>query len=487
MRKILCCVSVFYLVFLSSTCAFGYLGKSIRIMALGDHLAGIVADENTDIYRNPAYLSLVNDTRIFGQYNLYGHTELTIAQGFTNKGTGLLGLALPTTDYGNLALVCELKPSTSKDRSSHESRTDELDSYTTSSLYESKFDKKSIEDIKAIYSVALSPTVRIGADFTYLKNYGRHNSESESISIRRSQSSDEVASDVRDRYTSRSDDSPDAQRASLGVVLMRGRKTTLDLTFYYESLRSTQTSSGERDYQSKYLEEDTLIWADVSSSVSGGPIKNRAMGLDANLKYGLPHNASLVFLAGLRYGKSESSWARTVIDTSHYYSNNAYRASGVNESRLYDDRILSVTAGAGVEKDFSPSIKVGTACRGYWDREKLDRHQVYHYFRVSVADDSVTSASDSFTESRVKKTANSYELAFPIGTEISLHKMVKVRLGGAFVIARNETETGSSTSSSDHYYQGVGFSYDDRIFLDAYMEDEVDRLENWMVKVEYRF
>jgi hypothetical protein len=487
MKRTVCCAAVICLLSLFSASAFGYLGESIRIMSMGHYLAGVVKDQDTDIYRNPAYLSFVDKVRVFGQYNVYDHTELQIAPAFTNKGSGLLGLALPTTSYGNLAFVCELKPSTSKNGSSNESRTDEIDFYTTRSSYESEFDKKSIEDFKAIYSVTLSPTVRVGADFTYLKNYGRHNSESESIATRRSQSSDEVAYDVRDRYTSRSDDSPDAQRASLGVVLMRGRKPTLDLTFYYESLRFTQTSSGERDYQSKYLEENTLIWADVSSSVSGGPIKNRAMGLDANLKYGLPHEASLVFLAGVRYEKNESSWARTVMDTSHYYSDNAYSAAEVSESRLYDDKTLSASAGIGVEKDFSSSIKVGTACRGYWSREKLDRHRVYHYLRVEVADDSVTSSGASLTESRVKKTANSYELAFPIGAEIVLHKMVKVRLGGAFVIARDETETGSSTSSSDRHYQGVGFSYDDRIFLDAYIEDEVDRLGNWMVKVEYRF
>ncbi len=487
MKRIFCCAALICFLSLFSANAFGYLGKSIRIMSIGNYLAGVVKDQDTDIYRNPAYLSFVDKVRVFGQYNLYGHTELQIAPAFTNKGTGLLGLALPTTGYGNLALVCELKPSTSKNGSSNESRTDELEFYTTRSSYESEFDKKSIEDLKAIYSVTLSPKVRIGADFTYLKNYGRHNSESESIATRRSQSSDEVAYNVQDRYTSRSDDSPDAQRASLGVVLTKGRKTTLDLTFYYESLRFTQTSSGERDYQSKYLEEDTVIWADVSSSISGGPTKNRAVGLDANLKYGLPHEASLVFLAGFRYGKNESSWDRTVVDTTHYYSDNAYRAAGVSESRVYDDRILTTSAGIGAEKDFSRSIKVGTACRGYWSREKLDRHRVYHYLRVEAVDDSVISSGDSFTESRVKKTANSYELAFPIGAEIVLHKMIKARFGGVFVIARDETETESSTSSKEYNYQGVGLSYDDRILLDAYIKDKADQLDNWMVKVEYRF
>ena len=87
----------------------------------------------------------------------------------------------------------------------------------------------------------------------------------------------------------------------------------------------------------------------------------------------------------------------------------------------------------------------------------------------------------------MQKTANSYEIAFPVGTEIVLHKMVKIRFGGVYVVRRNETETGYSTSSYDEYYQGLRLSYDERIFMDAFIKDEIDRLGNWMVKVEYRF
>ncbi len=78
-------------------------------------------------------------------------------------------------------------------------------------------------------------------------------------------------------------------------------------------------------------------------------------------------------------------------------------------------------------------------------------------------------------------------MIFPVGAEITLHKTITARFGGAFGVRRDETESGYSTSSYDQYYQGIRLSYDERIFMDAYIEDEIDRLGSWMVKVEYRF
>lgn len=486
MKKILCCVSVFYLVFLSSTYAFGYLGKSIRIMALGDHLAGIVADENTDIYRNPAYLSFVDDTRIFGQYNLYGHTELKIAPNLTNERTGLLGLAVPLSPKDKLAIIGEIKPSTSEDQSSSTKQSDYTSRYNVYSSSGEVSTKKTIENFKVAYSRQLSEVVRVGADFTYLKNYNRQDSRTATASTDWEQfGGQQITSDSSESIRN-SEDSPDAQRFSFGAVLSRWQGTTIDFTLYHENLTYAQTVLYLKDREMVRYYPGSTETHDSYRTDSRAPTRNRTAGLDVNLRRDLPHDAALSLLMGVSYGKFEYSFSQYGIDT--MYSNSHYsRYTTSNDSRSQDDRTLYADVGVGVEKDFSSFIKVAAACRTHWRRDRLDHQEQKHSSSVYFEDDSVTSSSDIFESKSVNKTANSYEIAFPFGAEIAFKEMIRVRFGAAFVITREEGETGHSTSSQDQYYQGVGLSYDDRIFLDAYIKNEMERLQNWMVKMEYRF
>lgn len=486
MKKMVCCASLLCFFFAASTSALGYIGKSIRIMGFGEHLAGVIKDEDTDIYRNPAYLSFVDTPRAFGQYNLFHHMELRIAENLTNKGTALFGFVIPTPSCGSFALVAELKPSTSEKKSSHTGQKEYVDYHVVDTSSSRVFDKKTIEGFKAVYSFNLSPSLRIGTDFTYLRNYDRRDSEAKSIFTHRSIASDELRYNKQYEDVRNSDDSPDAQRMSLGMVSTTWDKITLDLTLYYENLHYTKTASSRGESETDDLRTDTTTTVHLAWGASSGPTKNRTVGLDVNLKYHFPQKTNLAFLFGVRNGKNEFSWSDVSGDTSYSSKDVSRWGSGI-VSVVHDDRTLSLATGIGVEKDFSPSVKVGAACRGHWNQEKLDRHQVSRFSSISTVGDSVTYRSGSSEEKRVKKTANSYELAFPIGAEIILHKTIEVRFGGAFIVKRDETETGHSTSSRDEYYQGIRLSYNERILLDAYIEDEITRLGNWMVKVEYRF
>jgi hypothetical protein len=141
--------------------------------------------------------------------------------------------------------------------------------------------------------------------------------------------------------------------------------------------------------------------------------------------------------------------------------------------------------GIGAEKDFSPSIKIGMALKGYWDRAKLNRSEWQKSALISAKDDSVTYESSQFGENRVKKTINSYRIVFPIGLEAVLHKMIKARLGGQLSFWRQETLTGYTAGSDASYSQGLGFSYKDRILMDVYTEEDINRIGYWMVRIEY--
>jgi hypothetical protein len=486
MKKLFYCILVLYFLFVCGEGAFGYLGKSIRLMGIGDELAGVIKDEYTDIYRNPAYLSFVEKPRIFGQYNQYRHIELKIAEYFTNQETGLMGVVLPFTKYGNLALIGELRPSTAEDNSARISRTEYLDYYTLDSSSVEKFSKKTIQNFKAIYGLKLSASLRLGIDFVYLKNYNQNDSKTKRITTQRYFDSENLKSYGIDDRVSNNDNSPDAQRGSIGMVLTASQKTSLDLTLYYENLSYTSKSLSTSESQTKWFGVDTTLREGLSSYTLMAPTKEQAVGLDANYKYLLPQNTTLAILLGGRYQKNEVSSLSQNRDSS--YSTPDFVTLGNSKNSLqYNNKVYSFVMGIGLEKDFSHSIKVGVAIKGYWDREKLDREEWKESSYIYMVDDSVTSSSSYFEEKIVRKTINSYKLNFPIGSELVLHKMIKARFGGILAIERKGTETGHSTTSKSYYSQGFGLSYNERIFLDAYFKDELTPIKNWMVKVEYRF
>ncbi len=259
MKKVFFCISILCLLLVTARNTQGYLGKSIRLMSIGDELAGVIEDEYTDIYRNPAYLSFIDKPRIFGQYNLYWQPEVKIADYFQNQKTGLLGVVLPLSDYGNIALVGELKPSSEKDGYNRASRTEYIDYYTLDTTSASSYRKESIQNFKAIYSLKLSPSLRLGIDYVYLKNYNDGETESQKIITQRYSGSDSLKSYGRSYSSNNLDDSPDAQRVSLGMILNPWTKTTLDFTLYYEKLSYISQNSSIGESQSILFGADSSL------------------------------------------------------------------------------------------------------------------------------------------------------------------------------------------------------------------------------------
>jgi len=318
-----------------------------------------------------------------------------------------------------------------------------------------------------------------------LKNYRRDDSEKITSRTEWELYSENLRSQQKYNYIKNFDDSPDAQRMSFGLILSPWRKTTLDLVLYFENLSYTKRSLFQRGSEAERFFPDTTSREQFSISTFTSPIKNRAIGLEVNYKFRFPQETILTFLGGVRYQKDRlSTLART--EDSSYSSDNS-RISHTDISYSANDKALDILMGMGVEKDFSPSIKVGVGVKGFWVREKLDRYTWSESFTISAMDDSILQNLSYFWENRVKKTTNSYKLILPIGAEIVLHKMIKARLGGGVIFGKDETETGYSTYSRDYYSHGFTLSYDDRISLDVYVEKELLPIGNWMAKVEYRF
>jgi len=489
MKKIFFYFLVLYFLFLSTQKSFAYLGRSIRIMGLGSELAGVIEDEYTDIYRNPAYLSYVKKTKIFGQYNLYGSPELRIGGAFTNQKTGLGGVVLPFFSHGNLALVGELKPYSNKESSTVGRRSDYLDYYAIDSSFVERFNKETIPNFKIIYGLKLSPSIRLGIDFVYLKNYHYSDSKSKTVRTERYLDSDSLQSYHKTEQIEKKDDSPDAQRGSFGLILSPWQKSRLDFTLYYESIRYTSRASSNRDHEFKSVRNDTLFSQNYSNwGTETTPTENWGVGLDAYLKYYFPQNTSLAILLGGRYQKNDVSHLEQTKDTSYFNFSSTTNFSGREVFYQNNDKVFSFIMGIGAEKDFSPSIKIGVALKGYWDLGKLDRYERQKSASKSLEGDSVIIKSSELRENRVKKTINSYRIVFPIGLEAVLHKMIKARLGGQLSFWRTESLTGYTTDFDASYSQGLGFSYNDRILMDVYTEqEEINKIASWMVRIEYRF
>jgi hypothetical protein len=502
MRKKMICCAVLLCFFLAAfDSALAYIAKSIRIMGMGEELAGVVRDEYTDIYRNPAYLSLVKRVRVLGQYNLVGRTELGIAPQMTNKETGLAGIVLPLPGFGNLALVGEVKPSTSEDHRSEIVRRDYYDRYTVSANTTKKYTKESIGNFKAICSRALSSSLLAGVDFVYLKNHHRAASEAHYSTIQRSTISDELLQDERDEQVGDSDDSPDAQRATLGLLLNSWEKSALDFVFYYENLHYATEASSRSETDDRRFAPDSSQYHRLNCSTSSGPVENKALGLDLNWKRDVSKKTILSLLFGGRYETSKYTWLEQGRGT-YLYSPDRCVLSENCKSINNDDKGFSLMLGVGCETRFTFKIldigdvlandldgacTLAVACKGYWDQDKLDHYRWSADSNISMVGDSVSKSIAGFEEATVRKTTNSYRLSIPIGLEFVLEQAVKIRLGGEFVMRREETESGFSTWSKGYFSQGLGLSYHDQIHLDVYPKGSMSHVGDWMARVEYRF
>jgi hypothetical protein len=499
MKSVLYLVSALSFLLAYSANTFAYTGRSIRIMGLGDELTGVMRDEYTDIYRNPAYLSLVSQARIFGRHNLVDQTELRIAPQLTNKGTALLGLAVPVSGSVNLAAMGEYKPSTSKSNPpSRTSRTDHTDYYSISWNSEKVSSQQTILNLKTIGSLKLSDSWHIGLDFVALENYNRQDSHNSSTIIQRRIPSDELLYHRRNEDIRNSDDSPDAFKLSVGLLSTSGRHNTFDCAFYYERMSYGQTSSLKAESQTDRYWPDTTSSGRFSWSGSEGAPEDNALGLDVNLRRRISKNTSLAFLLGIRHERSTFSREQQTADTT--ISSPDYVRSATNNASIdRDDNGLGLMLGFGGEKTFAFKpmdvfiedvegfCRVGVAVKGYWDQGELDRYESSRDLIIVSAGDSLVGSSDHFEENKVRQTIDSYRLTTPMAIEIVLENTITARLGGGLVWRRTETENGYSTSLKAYYSRGFGVTLDERIFFDAYIKDSLNRMSSWMVGLEYRF
>jgi len=526
------CVSLFLL--LSAVEAFAYIHPSLRIKSLGDEFVGIIDDSYTNIYRNPAYLSYVKRIKIFGQYNNYyqppppyifsWRTEITYPpiigtpeyrqekedyskvrsrastdketdiQGyFHNRNTALGGIVLPVYQYGSLALVGELKPDEKSKRSSDQKRYLYTYYYIDESYFTKSSEKTSINNFKAIYGIKLSPHVRAGLDYTYLKNNNFNEFVSESRRLRKDIDTDILRSVDRSKRDSFYDNSPDLHRGSIGIILKPKRTTRLDLNLHYESISHNDTSHHWSEYTDSTSYADTLWRYTGSLNQNKRNYKHRikSWGVDVNIKYNPNYRSTITFLVSGRFQKNDITGYFDDLRTSWIMPNMilySTSTSGTFKPSENKDKIYSLAAGSGIEHDFSRSIKFCVALIGYWDKIKVRREQKEIFFREETKFDAIVYSDTTEWERKTNVSNDNFRVVLPVCVEAKFHKMIKGRLGGMLVYQDiKDLDKSSTTSLKAKGSLGVGFSYKRKIYMDVFAQDDINEIESWMVNIGYNF
>jgi hypothetical protein len=489
MRKLFFCLSLFYLSFSQVEKSSAYLGNSVRIKGLGDELAGVVEDEYTDTYRNPAYLSFAKRIKVFAQNNVYGYPEFRMANSFNNAKAVLGGFVIPIQKLGNFAFVGELKPQVKENTSSDGGRYDYLDYYVTRSACLYSYEDRSIQNFKVLYGTQISPSLRVGVDFVSLKNYDYYETDRKSETIEKYLKDDSLKSSRGGTSFGYENNSPQAKRGSLGVIFSAQKRISVDFTLYYEHLSFTNSSFSMDHAWDVERRNDTLFYR-ISGGSFEGETSNRkeVWGFDMTLQYHFPdQKATLCALfSGMHQRNEINGWGNYGhFDLSHYDSTEI----SIWEENTYenDDRHTLFLLGVGLEKDFSASIKSGAALKGYWGRHQLDSFAYRRHIKGTTKGDLLVDFYSFKSETPTKGTNNSYYLRIPGGLELDVHKMVKFRIGGLISLNRVESQTGYSTDITKSYFLGLGCHYEDRIFINIYAEKYLTEIKEWMTEIEYHF
>ncbi len=488
-----------------------YLERSLRMRGLGDDLIGILRDEYSDIYRNPAYLYRESKFRIFAQYNRISSQDVRFFDPFdfslrteptssvmviskelgvipptgaplTNENAVLAGLALPLPGLGNLAFAAELRPSFSKSKSEQtnvHTFSFSQDRYVREIQKSENSSRRDIGIFNILYAKKLS-SFSLGLDYRYIKG----NQASSGLSFDRSEwwsfSSDSLLDWVNYEYENQSDFSSVSHRGRAGLSFSFHQNLNLDLVLSFESRKSPDFSS-----QISAVGDSSDVNQHISTS--SFPHKLDIWTGFGDLKYALSSGTELSFLLGARYQKDKNSGYQYRSDLTEDRISGFSVLGEENSVYNYDNKTFGLLLGAGVETDLKPSVKLVAGVKFRWENNRLDNSGYSQVHTKTVLQDSVYENLAIFEQMPVKKTFNSYKLSAPVGLEIELVKKLYARVGVTGAYRDFNSETQSSRRTNVIYTLGAGYSIKDRIYIDLYTDRNVTDFQAWSFALGYFF
>jgi len=453
---------LFFLFLMAFKPAACFIHESVRIRALGSEFTGLIPDAYTDVFRNPAYLA-----------NWDKAAFMVEVQNSRNQ-TLLSSLAIPTK-FANLAISYQVNghptgfsPSDGRQFNGQRVTSDVFPLLKYSSARE-------FQIIKAIVSKPIG-SLNIGLDIQYLRDWLFEGLTDDSIN--------QAASP--DFFGVYYNQLPTAFQIRGGGYYKFKPSWELDVTlrFQRDRPRLEASLSGYKDI----TYSDSLIFARFRT---GGIARSKSLGhmdeLETStfLKFSLNKSLQGAITFSVERTKGMIPFKTTNSDSSNYYYGGNF--TGVTDSSIQHFHWVYKT-GFSLTKTLQQKVNFssGIILRVTRTREFINT-RIDSSIRIWQNGNLIRNIQKLMTMSG-EKGLTFTELSVPFGVELPLKNNFYLRAGiKNFLIVDNPDETDHHGDLTINYSFGFGTNFQEHLFVDTFVEEDLGNLKNWQIALRYVF
>lgn len=461
-------ILILALILLISTTSFAYLEPSFRIKALGEDFVGIILDEYTDIFRNPAYLSLVENYKIFGEYR----------KDVSNRF--IFGGVLPKFSFGKIAILSKgwqqergnvLQGQNFYANPSYILQRIELSEYN---------DKTSLNNAALFYALNNKLNLKAGISFIYFEDKLKSKSQWSSSSLY----FDTPSGFLRQSYNNSGE--THSLRVNKFFQISSGLKFiwkgTLhsDIVLTFQHLNSELMNSENRFFQQTDFDSLGNISRTSKNAntreLAGPKQEGNSFGVGLRLSKEVGFAERINFLWEFFY----TDWDTKAKSDAAFFQNDTVSLS-VNQSFAGDKNNIGVLLKFGLESKNVNKFKLyaGITNSLLWEKQS--------------SPDSLPIKTDS------KWRTNIYRLSLPMAIEYYPFNKLTLRYGALPNYTYTRTETISrynflwetSTNKTTKFNNSFGLSYQlsKNLNVEGYILEfgNIFTIGNWMLGASYSF
>lgn len=486
--------------------------RSLRIMGMSQDLGKIVRDEYTDLFYNPAYVSAIDHSKLYGLFGLKDRylqdNTKSQSSGLDNTLVGIVGNPLGfITEGGTGAIILDAQYR----KRSKETINDRYSSLSSSGrLYESEqnmtsYDREQALDLYCFYALPLSPRLSIGAGYVHNSWEDANRGLSEYSSSTTDLMTNTVPSDRWYHSQNRSGSDQETRIFTVGMLCSLSPCWTLDVTSrYFDSDESTfraeefeeydynlyESSTHHGEYTDRTEENDTQTY----------PFDKKAWGAFIDLIQQASPTRTMHWFGGVRYEEFDVDFS----GQEHYsyveddvYDSTVSHGEGWRESCFLSvgsgDKI-TLGGGLGAELHLKGDIILGLACKGRIITGSAEATFTSSTEGSSQEDTTQQEYSDAI-EQEIESDLTAYDLRIPVGLETRFWGKLALRLGTTFVATHSkqtediwEVDVSSSSeftqeesSLSSYLSFGLGYRIGNRLTFDFYTAYDLASLNSWQI------
>ncbi len=474
--------------------------NSLRLSSLGDGLNGIVSDDITDYFRNPAFVYMVEKRTYFLDFDMKGSSNDLRISMFSSFLSGRVGISFSGDAVENSVTGNSSDP--------------ELDLFDDTEYSISKFSKSSF----STYNLHLWWANKLSEKLKYGLNYIRKSSLSvnnrtnmTSRLINRTDTFSQLTT-VNNRVDFLINDNEKDVNINTfrgGFIFGSSPDMVVDMVLKAEftdidtdalsDRKSLRTYSYDRpDYFS--LTE----YADTISNVFNSNGNSYVYGLDLNIKKKLNESVVQSYLLSfdrLKFDVSEKMMEKEIRMTSQIrdsifsISKKLFISDQLSDRKDATAYVFKVGLGSEIKLD-KALVGIGISAiksNGSW---KTNSSGVSTgLIEESTNDTSYQQSSSADLTSITTTKITSTLISFPIGGEFNVSEKVSLRMGVEFKAVFNKNKLSSSSGSvlsnfENHSYGnikrfGIGYKHSDKFLADLMANSDLARISSWRISIQY--